>query len=115
MFCCADIEHVLSTGTRYLCSNVFGLWNLPSHITYFIFVTSIADGKGRLVCDGSCDACKHRETSSAFLTTDIPECGGTNIIPREKKTDSEVIGGSEIRECCKEFQARQNGKGKTSQ
>ena len=66
------------------------------HGNYFIFVTSIADGKGRLVYDGSCDACKHRETSSAFLTTDIPECGGTNIIPREReKTDSEVGGGSE--------------------
>ena len=41
-----------------------------------IFVTSIADGKGR---------CNHRETSSAFLTTDIPGCGGTNIIPGRRK------------------------------
>jgi len=47
-----------------------------------ICVTSIADDKGRLVCDGSC---KHCETSSAFITTDIPGCGGTNNISGRRK------------------------------
>jgi len=54
-------------------------------MTYFIFVTSVADGKGRLVCDASCDACKHHKTSLAFLTMDIPECGGSNIISGREK------------------------------
>ena len=46
------------------------------------FFTTILKNKGKLVCDGSG---KHHETSSAFLTTDIPGCGGTNIIPGRRK------------------------------
>jgi len=57
--------------------HVFGTTNAQDR-----FVTSIVDGKGRLICDGSC---KQREPSAAFLTTDIPGCGGTNIIPRRRK------------------------------
>ena len=79
VFCCADIMSTLNMSYLPVPVSMFEcLWTLESPITYFIFVTSIADGKGRLVCDGSCDACKHRETRSAFLTTDIPECGDNN-------------------------------------
>jgi len=46
------------------------------------FATAISNSDGKLVCDGSR---KNAETSSAFLTTDIPGCGGTNIIPGRKK------------------------------
>ena len=57
--------------------NVFGTTTAQDR-----FFTSILKNKGKLVCDGSC---KHHETSSAFLTTDIPGCGGTNIIPGRRK------------------------------
>jgi len=57
--------------------HVFGTTNAQD-----IFVNSILEGKERLVCDGSC---KHHETSAAFLTTCIPGCGGTNIIPGRRK------------------------------